>query len=66
MTDAETKTKPAQQWYGLELGEFFAPDSNTIIRRVPGGWVHANVEGGCFIPFDNEFQPRGVADDLPL
>lgn len=53
-------------WYSLKLGERLAPDNNTSITRVPGGWVYGDMQGTCFIPFHNEFQPREVADDLPF
>ena len=45
-----------EKWYKLELGKAFAPDNNSIVRRVPGGWVYGDLHGCCFIPFDNEFQ----------
>jgi hypothetical protein len=62
MTDTKPQTTQAEEWYSLKLGEYFAPDNNTIIRRVPGGWVHTNLHGNCFIPWDNEFQPRRDGD----
>jgi hypothetical protein len=46
------------QWrliYQMKLGETHLPDSRTSIVRVPGGWVYSDMQGCCFIPFNNEF-----------
>jgi hypothetical protein len=60
-------TKTTAAWYSLKLGERFAPDNNTSITRVPGGWVYGDMQGTCFIPFHNEFQPKEeIPDDLPF
>lgn len=30
---------------------------NNSIMRVPGGWVIANMQGSCFVPYNEEFKP---------
>lgn len=42
-----------QQFYDLHIGEFFAPDNNSIVTRVPGGWIWGDLQGCCFIPYIN-------------
>lgn len=42
--------------YKLKLHERHAPDNNSMYRRVPGGWAYSDMNGACFIPFNNEFQ----------
>jgi len=44
--------------YKIKLGELLIIDNNTIIRRIPGGWIYSDMQGCCFIPFDNEFQEK--------
>lgn len=52
-------------WYTLKLGESFENYGGSVyIRRVPGGWIYAErgstwVNVATFIPFNNEFQPKG-------
>jgi hypothetical protein len=58
------KPETTPDWYSLKLGEWLAPDNNTSITRVPGGWVYGNMQGTCFIPFHKELHPRGVDDGL--
>lgn len=53
-------------WYSMKLGNMYPPDTNSIIIRVPGGWIYGNMQGNCFIPFNNEFQPNGIDDGLPF
>lgn len=48
--------KNPEDWYKMKLGEKIYPDNNSCIVRVPGGWVYGDLQGTCFIPFDNEFQ----------
>lgn len=48
----------AKELYGLRLGEFATPNDNTMLLRVPGGWVYSGTMGTCFVPYDNEFQPK--------
>ena len=42
--------------YDLKLFEKIALSNNEVVTRVPGGWVYGDMQGTCFIPFDNEFQ----------
>jgi hypothetical protein len=58
----------AKDLYEMKLFESICPQGHTsmIITRFPGGWVYADLQGSCFIPFHNEFQdvfeaevPRG-------
>ena len=50
------------RWYDLKLGEYFYISGETIISRVPGGWMCASCFGidssivTTFIPFSDEFQ----------
>lgn len=72
MLQAETdaaKAAPTQATksiYDLELGEF-AHIGPYEMTRVPGGWLTITVRGTCFVPFNNEFQPRSSIDEnLPF
>jgi len=42
--------------YELKLYEMTSQGNNDSIRRVPGGWVYGDMQGCCFVPFNNEFQ----------
>jgi DNA-directed RNA polymerase subunit RPC12/RpoP len=46
--------------YGLKLLEKWAPNNNEVVTRVPGGWVFSDMQGSCFVPFNNEFQASGT------
>ena len=50
------KIQQPTAWYGLKLGEHFHPNGYSSVTRVPGGWIFGNMQGACFIPWDNEFQ----------
>lgn len=51
--------------YEMDLFEMAAPDSNSILRRVPGGWVYGDMQGVCFVPFHNEFMAGGSGLCVP-
>lgn len=52
--------------YSMKLGDAIEVRPYKV-TRVPGGWLwHTSPENGTFVPFNNEFEPRGVADDLPF
>jgi hypothetical protein len=39
----------------MEIGNRLAPDNNTNVTRVPGGWVWTDIKGTCFIPYSEYF-----------
>ena len=43
-----------KQLYEMKLFEVYYIDHNTLIRRVPGGWVYGDLQGCCFVPLSNE------------
>jgi len=52
-----------QKLYEMELFQKIAPDNKTLFIRVPGGWVYSDLDGCCFVPFDNEFEKRYSGPD---
>jgi len=42
--------------YKMELLKQYIVDQNTLLTRVPGGWVYSDMQGCCFVPFNNDFQ----------
>ncbi len=44
--------------YKMKMLEKLAPDMNSTLVRVPGGWVYSDINGCAFVPFDNEFQGK--------
>lgn len=48
--------------WNLKLNGIYAPDSNSMYRRVPGGWVYSDMNGCCFVPLNNEFQLANTTD----
>jgi hypothetical protein len=52
-----TEEEYSERIYGLKLGEMFFPNNSSSWIRVPGGWVYGDLQGTCFIPFNNEFKP---------
>ena len=64
MKDSQTTTF---DWYAMKLGDMYPPDNNSIIIRVPGGWVYGNMHGTCFIPFNNEFMTQeALNEEIPF
>lgn len=49
---------PSEILYSMELHEIVPIDTNSSVRRVPGGWVYGDCQGCVFVPYDNEFQIR--------
>lgn len=49
--------------YAMKLHESRPIGTKLSILRVAGGWVYGTMQGCCFVPFDNEFQPRKAAAD---
>ena len=47
-----------KELYNLKCGERYAPNRHSMWIRVPGGWIYGDMQGTCFVPFDNEFQQR--------
>ena len=39
-----------EEWLKMEIGEQAYPTSNSVVIRVPNGWVYADMHGVCFIP----------------
>lgn len=63
----ESEVNPNAIWYSMKLGQGFAPDNNTFISRVPGGWIFMHLRGVCFVPFNNEFmKPQEIGDAIPF
>lgn len=52
----ENKIDFASKLYSLKCGETLTPNNHSLFIRVPGGWIFGDMQGVCFIPFDNEFQ----------
>jgi hypothetical protein len=44
--------------YYMKLGDFLIPTNNSHILRVPGGWVYSNMQGNCFIPYNNDIKEK--------
>ena len=44
--------------HDMKLLELSAPDNQSMIRRVPGGWVYGDMHGCCFVPYSKEFAPK--------
>lgn len=59
MTEPATTTAgdKADGWHSMKLDDRYAPSLNSMVTRVPGGWIFESESGVCFIPFNDEFQP---------
>lgn len=44
-----------QDIFTMKLHDEIIPDSNTVILRVPGGWLYMHLRGTTFVPFSREF-----------
>ena len=44
--------------YSMGVGEVVMPNADSVLTRVPGGWVYSDVSGVCFIPYNTEFKPK--------
>lgn len=61
-----TQTAPDFGLYNMKLGDPVDVRPNKV-TRVPGGWLwHMTLENAVFVPFNSEFQPSGIPDDLPF
>ena len=49
----------AKELYKLKCGESFYPNNHSSWIRVPGGWIYGDMQGTCFVPFNNEFMAGG-------
>jgi hypothetical protein len=52
----KTNDKKSHPIYELKLFERWAPSNNEMVTRVPGGWIYGDMQGCCFVPFNDEFQ----------
>lgn len=43
-------------YYEMRCGEYYLPNSEQSIERVPGGWIFGDINGYCFIPYSDEFK----------
>ena len=42
--------------YDMKLFEVCLLGNNSLMRRVPGGWVYSDTDGCCFVPYNGEFK----------
>ena len=57
-----TALNPNKELYNMSLFEikriYFNRVVNTLVKRVPGGWIMSGDKSDVFVPFNNEFQSQ--------